>query len=124
ENTDDTADTSTLPGSTTDEHVLRAVIEGQETDLIAALSQVAWSDGLPAHTAADTWLFVTPAGAMDGPLSIAGDFNAWTPAPMTRAGGLHWIELAIADPEGQRYKFVDGDAWRADPWARAYEYDE
>ncbi len=104
-----------------DEEVLRDLIAGLRTDVDAVLHDVAWRGGLPAQTREDTFLFV--AQTRDGPLSLAGDFNGWTPTPMTRGEGLYWAEVAIPDPAGQGYKFTDGEAWSADPRARSYTYD-
>lgn len=60
-----------------------------------------------------------------GPYSLAGDMNDWQPAAMTQAAGVYWIEVQIADPDGVKYKFVDGQGtFAADPLARRYGWDE
>lgn len=41
---------------------------------------------------------------------------------MTCEDGLCWIVREIAESGG--YKFTDGTDWVADPWARAYTYDD
>jgi hypothetical protein len=114
------------PQPTADEARLRALIERASPvreDVEAALLEVARSDGLPAQTAAGTFLFACACG--DGAWTLAGDFNAWTGETMARNGALSWTERAVTSPDGARYKFHDGvDAWVADPWARRYHYDE
>ena len=37
--------------------------------------------------------------------SIAGDFNAWKPAPMRREGG-YWTYIVTVDPGVYQYAFV------------------
>ena len=39
---------------------------------------------------------------------IAGDFNGWTPEPMTRAGG-RWVWRGALEPGVYEYAFVDAD---------------
>lgn len=45
---------------------------------------------------------------VDGVPSIAGDFNSWEPAPMTRRGGDWILEVAL-EPGVYNYAFVDED---------------
>jgi len=49
-----------------------------------------------------------PASATKTPPSIAGDFNAWTPAPMEREGD-HWMYTVAVAPGVYNYAFVDAD---------------
>lgn len=49
-----------------------------------------------------------PAGDAAAPLFIAGDFNAWTPAPMARVGDFWTITLPVA-PGVHRFSFKDSD---------------
>jgi len=53
---------------------------------------------------------------------VGGEFDDWTGTAMTPDGGFHW--LVVPMDVGGRYKFTDGTKWEADPWSRAYEYDE
>jgi hypothetical protein len=48
------------------------------------------------------------ADAPDGRPSIAGDFNDWTPAPMTRRGDRWTYEVAVT-PGVYSYAFVDAE---------------
>jgi hypothetical protein len=115
-----TAPVPTPPVPTSaDAEVVRAVAAGApEQDLLP----VARGGGLPVFDGgAGTWLFVRVA---PGEWSLAGDFNDWTPEPMVCAGGRCLAEVVIADPEGARYKFVQGAEYLADPWARSSTYDE
>lgn len=89
-------------------------------DVAALMQDIAWSGGWPV-VGPDDILIVAPG---DGPLSVAGDFNGWTPEPMAQAVGVRWIRIASTTPEGQAYKLVEGDTYFADPWSRSYDYDE
>jgi predicted alpha/beta superfamily hydrolase len=53
---------------------------------------------------------------------VAGDFDAWAGTPLTADQGFSWGVLP--DEPGARYKLTDGATFVADPWARAYAYDE
>lgn len=121
---EDTADTGEFPpADTSDEAVIRSLIDGSGPALHDALARVAWSGGFPVATDDGTFLFVveTSGGAT---WQLAGDFNGWSPAPMTPGEGFAWLEVPLEEPAGQRYKFTRGDTWIADPWARSYAYDE
>jgi hypothetical protein len=54
--------------------------------------------------------------------SVAGDFDQWTGTPLTPDQGFSWGLLP--DEAGSRYKLTDGTTFVADPWARAYGYDQ
>ena len=105
----------------TDEYLVRAMMAGERSPE-NVFHTVSWSGGWPVATSMDSFIFCHWWN--DGTWSLAGDVNAWTPAAMTRYGSVSCIEIAVPSPEGSRYKFVDGDTWMADPWARSYEYDE
>ncbi len=49
-----------------------------------------------------------PASATTTPPSIAGDFNAWKPAPMEREGGF-WVYRVVVVPGVYNYAFVGAD---------------
>ena len=70
----------------------------------------------------------TRVGRHSGALTVAGDFNAWTPVPMEHLGeGVTEVELKLPGfaASGGRYKFVsNGTDWFADPLARHFSYDE
>jgi len=85
----------------------------------AAFLRIAADSGWPAPTT-DGLLF---AYAADGAWSLAGDFNSWQGEPMTCGDGLCWA-LLRPTPTSAGYKFTDGSAWVADPWARRFLYDE
>lgn len=59
-------------------------------------------------------------------LSVAGDFNDWTPAPMERPveGAPFLVSEATVEAPGGLYKFVDGEVFIADPLARRYGWDQ
>ena len=88
-------------------------------DVQQALHDGAWSHGWPEHSDDDWWVFLSPTC-----VSVAGDFNDWTPQPMLSGDNFCWLTLAIPSPAGARYKFTDGTDYWADPNARSYTYDE
>jgi hypothetical protein len=118
----DTGETTTAGGDPAiDEQLVRALIAGDLT-VDEVLPSVAWTRGWPVRTAADTFLFVRRSQGQEW--AFAGDSNGWSPEPMTAGDGFYWIELPIAAPEGQAYKFVSGGEYSADPFARGYRYDD
>lgn len=89
----------------------------------AALGEIARSGGFPIETAAGPLFARLDDGG--GPYSLAGDFNAWSPEPMTAQAGVYWRVRAVPSPDGARYKFVDGGGtFHADPLARRYDWDD
>ena len=63
---------------------------------------------VPAAYAGGRATIVLPAEAVRGRPRIAGDFNAWTPAPMTREGERWTYTVALA-PGVYEYAFVSED---------------
>lgn len=115
--TDTDTDPPTPDGGAAD--VLRAFAAGTATE--ADVRGIARTDGLPAYDpAADVFVFVHAA---PGSWGVAGDFNGWEPEPMACSGGVCILERAIAEPEGARYKLVQGDVYVADPWSRTFDFD-
>lgn len=53
---------------------------------------------------------------------VAGDFDGWAGTALTTDQGFAWGVLP--DEPGAKYKLTDGTVYEADPWARAYAYDE
>ena len=103
-----------------DEALLRAAIAGM-IDPAEALETVARSAGLPVETSTGGHLFACLCGP--GAWSLAGDHSDWSEQEMSRSGELSWIEVALTEPDGSRYKFTDGSDWIADPLGRRYGYD-
>ena len=89
----------------------------------ATLARTAWGAGVTI------WLGELPASVVEpvpdeyangvatieldvddatGAPSIAGDFNDWTPTPMTREGG-RWVLRVPLEPGVYNYSFVDGN---------------
>ncbi|MCP4873517.1 MAG: hypothetical protein GY898_32930 [Proteobacteria bacterium] len=93
------------------------------------IREFGWTGGLPA-TDGSRWLFVTRWDDASGTVSVAGDFDDWTPGthPATAAAtGVHWYVLvddAVIDA-GDRYRWhtSEGDAYRDPPESTAYGYD-
>lgn len=121
---DDTAaagDGGSAEDPAADEALLRAAIAG-EADAAEALLAVSRGAGLPVQTDAG-FLFACLCGP--GSWALAGDHEGWMGEAMTEgAGGLWWIEVAIPDADGSRYKFTDGTDWIADPRGRRHAHDE
>jgi hypothetical protein len=82
---------------------------------------VAWGGGWPVDLGDGRFGFVR-AGDPEG-FGVAGDTTGWEPVPFDDHGSFGALELSIPDPAGGRYKFTNGMAWEADPFARSYEYD-
>lgn len=114
----DTADANHEPSDGTSRE-LEQLLRDLRDDRAAAIRAQAADGGWPASVAGGS-LFVS----LDPALSlVAGEFDDWTGTAMTVEDGFAWLVLPV-DP-GTRYKFTDGaERWEADPWSRAYEYDE
>jgi predicted alpha/beta superfamily hydrolase len=119
--TDPTVPPSTAVPTTTgpsDFARVEALLAG-EGRVESVLAEVGRSGGFPVREGDDV-IFLREGSA---PFSVAGDFDGWTGTPMEAGEGFRWLRVAIPEPLGQGYKFTDGAAWEADPWARAYAYD-
>jgi hypothetical protein len=94
--------------------------------------ELAAGEGLRRVAHSGGWPIETPSGFLfarhddgAGPYRLAGDFNAWTGAEMALQSGAWFVTVAIAEPDGAKYKLVAGDgSFAADPFARRYGYDE
>lgn len=73
--------------------------------------------GLPVLTQ-EGWLFLVES---NGQPTVAGDFDGWAGTEMTCAQGICAAIIAYASGG---YKFVERGNFFADPWSRAYNYDE
>lgn len=114
-------DTASPADSPSDADLLQAAIDG-EAEAEATLTALAASGGLPVETADGTFLFACLCG--EGSWAVAGDHDDWAGVAMERTDDLWWAEVEVPEPDGSGYKFRNGDAWRADPQARRYRYDE
>ena len=114
--TDSDADTDPL----TDYQILQDMLAGS-LDPSTGLTQVAHRGGWPIqHDGA--WYFATLDDG--GTIRLAGDHTAWSLVDTTVSNGVAWTQATVSTPEGSRYKWVHDGDYRADPWARAYTYDE
>lgn len=123
----DTGDPGVQPttGCEGDEAALRemiAALEPTSAEVRALLAQVDAGCGWPIVSEAGTFLFAWVGGS--GTWAVAGDFDDWAGTPLTNHGALQWADLTIPSPADAGYKFTDGAAWEADPWARRLVYDE
>lgn len=114
--------TAAVPSTTADasRERLQALLAGDPD----AAYDLSWSVGFPVPVD-DTYAFVFEAGANDA-CALTGDFNGWTEQPMQRTGSWwHHSEPARSFDDGLRYKIVCNDGlFRADPLARAFDYDD
>jgi predicted alpha/beta superfamily hydrolase len=81
---------------------------------------------LLAHAAKTGWPVPVAGGRLfvgtDLKLGLlAGDHDGWAGTPMTPDQSFTWVVIDV--PDGEHYKLTDGQTWRADPWARSYDYD-
>ena len=97
---------------------LDALLDDLATDLEGTMQ--AQSDGLgwPAPVEGG-YLFVSTDPALS---ELAGDHDEWVGTPMQVETTFAWLVLEVA--AGNRYKFTDQITWQADPWSRAYEWDD
>jgi hypothetical protein len=108
--------------TTTDDYSLFQEILAGKLAAADGLTQIADSGGLPIAVS-DGYLFARlDDGA--GPYELAGDHDGWAGAAMKAEAGLYWVVVQIADADGSKYKFIDGQGqFGADPLARRFGYD-
>jgi hypothetical protein len=110
------------PSLSGDEAIFQAMLDGT-LPASEGIAQIERSGGWPIATASGFLFARLDDGA--GPYRLAGDFNAWSGAPLQLGPGFYWSRVVIDQPDGAKYKFVDpGDNFAADPVARRYGYDE
>lgn len=119
-----TTPSTTVESPSADVVLVEDLIAGRKA-VDEVVPAIAWSGGWPVRDG-DTLWFVHWVDS--GAWAVAGDFDGWTPEPMTAGAGFYWVQVTLDDPEsapGMGYKFVggQGSAWIADPWARSYTYD-
>lgn len=73
--------------------------------------------GFPVETQ-QGWLFICESG---GQPTVNGDFDNWAGTDMTCNQGI--CSVTVKDAAGG-YKFVERGTYSADPWSRAYTYDD
>jgi hypothetical protein len=87
-----------------------------------AFDQIALSDGFPIEV--DGGFLFARLDDGGGAYELAGDFNAWSPQPMSTAPGFYYAIVNVSAPDGAKYKLVRGGEFAPDPYARRYAYDE
>lgn len=130
---DDTDPTTDPPAEIADDaDAVRELIAGTRATA-DVVSEISWQGGWPVTEDGTAWFVVPEDGAT---WALAGDFNDWTPEPMTFvtgyvypngdvSPGFWYAEVSVPTPAGVRYKLVrDEDTWLADPGARSYTYDD
>ena len=118
----------TVPGTSGDPAADGQLVEGLiagDLDAATVFPSVAWSSGFPIASDDGVWFVHWYEG---GDWSVAGDFNGWEPQPMESHGDVWAVfvpDLDLSELTGTGYKFVNGGSeWVADPWSRAYTYDD
>ena len=96
---------------------LDALLEALRSDVDGAMLAQSRGSGWPAAVATGH-LFVSTEPNL---VMVAGDHDDWAGTSMHADEGFHWLVLQVAP--GSRYKFTDGSTFEADPWSRAYSYD-
>ena len=84
----------------------------------AAMLEQSRGSGWPAAVAGGH-LFVSLKPHLD---RLVGDHDGWLGTPMQQEDGFAWV--VVTAESGSRYKFSDGSNYEADPWSRAYAFDD
>jgi hypothetical protein len=96
---------------------LDAILTELRADTKGALTKHAGESGWPVPVTGGH-LFVST----DMTLSlVAGDHDAWKGTAMKADAGFLWVVITV--PVGEHYKLTDKTTFKADPWARSYNYD-
>lgn len=96
---------------------LDAVLNELRADTTAALTKHAGASGWPVPVEGGH-LFVSTDMTLD---LVAGDHDSWQGTPMKADAGFVWAVIEV--PAIEHYKFTNKTTYKADPWARSYEYD-
>lgn len=113
-----TAQDTQPPEDTAAPVALDVLLEGLRGDLDGTMQAQSEAAGWPAPVD-NGYLFVSTDPTLN---QVAGDHDSWTGQAMTVESEFAWLVLDVAD--GSRYKFTDQTRWVADPWSRAYHWDE
>lgn len=98
-----------------------AMLKG-ELSIEDGMRRIAISGGWPMRTPTGL-LFAHPIRGGATP-AIASELNGWRPQAMERRGELAFLLVPFNEERAFSYKLVVGGEYRADPWARSYNYDE
>ena len=74
--------------------------------------------GHPSGYRAQGYLFVTTDPNLD---KVAGDHDGWSGTDLTQDQGFRWVVIDVMPDD--HYKFTNLVDYAADPWSRAYTYD-
>ncbi len=97
---------------------LDRLLQALRNNTAQALQEQSAAGGWPAPVE-DGYLFVTTAPNLD---MVAGEHDNWEGTDLQLDDGFRWIVLNVLP--GNRYKFTNLTDWLADPWSRAYEWDQ
>ena len=96
---------------------LDTILNELRADTTAALTKHARASGWPVLVAGGH-LFVSTDVTLN---FAAGDHDSWAGTAMKADAGFVWVVITV--PVGEHYKFTDKTTFKADPWARSYNYD-
>lgn len=78
-------------------------------------------------TAAGTTVTFVLDDTIDGPVSVVGDFNAWTPGAHVlrkRSNGTRSVAVTLPSGRPARFRYLaDGGRWFDDPQADAHDHE-
>ena len=111
-------DVGVIPDAGSATPALDALLAALRADTPGALQAQSEADGWPAAVEGGVLIVST----LPGLTLAAGDHDGWVGTAMTADQGFHWVVLPL--PAGSRYKLTDGQTFTADPWSRAYVWDE
>lgn len=100
------------------ELTLEALLERLRADFDGTMIEESFAHGFPVRVVEGR---VVVSDDPTFPM-IAGDFDGWTPEPLTQDEGFYYA--VVPNEPNQHYKLTDGTTYVADPWSRSYVYDE
>lgn len=109
-----TSTTTTTTSAVTADDLLKKLREDLQGTLLAVSAESGW----PAPVTGG-WLFVNTDPSLD---KVAGDHDSWGGTALIQDQGFSYVVLDVA--AGDHYKFTNLADWVADPWSRAYTYDD
>lgn len=96
---------------------LDTILGELRADTSGALAKHAGESGWPVPVEGGH-LFVSTDMTLD---LLAGDHDSWQGTPMKADAGFLWVVIHV--PADEHYKLTDKTTYKADPWARSYDYD-
>jgi hypothetical protein len=111
------SDSSPSAAASASTPMLNAILGELRVNTSSALTKYANLRGWPVPVEGGS-LFVSTDPSLP---RVAGDHDNWAGTLMKPDAGFFWVVLPVAN--GNRYKFTNKSIFRADPFARSYNYD-